>query len=169
MGLTKNCHLYRENASWQPPYGNINHFKHGMRNSRIYNIWRAMRQRCNNSRASNYKNYGGRGIEVCCEWNNSFISFYDWAMQNGYEDTKTIDRINVNGDYTPCNCRWATYREQNNNRRNNRSVKLDGEEHTLGQWSQITGVSLPTIWARLDRGWTVREALTNNRHLTTKE
>ena len=136
-----------------------NNYRHGMRYTRLYNIWRSMNQRCRNPKSYNYERYGGRGITVCEEW-HQFIPFRDWAMKNGYADNLTIDRKDTNGNYEPGNCRWATPKEQANNKRSNRHIELDGVSHTLAEWEGITGIKLNTIWARLDRGWPAERALT---------
>lgn len=104
--------------------------KHGQWNTRIYRIYYAMKQRCNNPKCAAYGYYGGRGIKVCIEWENDFQTFYNWAMSHGYADDLSIDRIDVNGNYEPSNCRWATATEQSFN-------KTKGKDNSLG----IVGVS----------------------------
>ena len=91
-------------------------YKHGMWKTRLYNIWKKMKDRCYNPNANNYRYYGGKGVKVCEEW-HSFQPFYEWAMANGYADNLSIDRISGFGNYEPNNCRWATYTEQNRNRK----------------------------------------------------
>ncbi len=91
--------------------------RHGMSGTRLYRIWTGMKTRCENQNADNYKYYGERGISVCDEWKEDFDTFAKWALKTGYKDSLTIDRINVNGNYEPKNCRWVTMAEQNKNKR----------------------------------------------------
>lgn len=136
---------------------------HGMTNSRLYGIYNNMKQRCCDKNNRSYKRYGGRGITVCDEWlsnNNGFINFYNWAMENGYQDNLSIDRINNDGNYEPSNCRWVTMLEQANNRRDNRYITYNGETKNIAQWSEQLGVNHMTLRGRLARGWSVEKTLT---------
>lgn len=103
---------------------------------RIYKIWQGLRQRCNNPNCRDYPFYGGRGIAVCEEWNKSSAAFIEWALANGYEDSLSIDRIDVNGDYCPSNCRWATETQQAQNKRlpKNNKVGYKGIHLDRGQY-----------------------------------
>ena len=124
--------------------------KHKQSNNRIYYEWNNMKNRCYNPNYAEYKNYGGRGISVCEEWLKSFANFYDWAINNGYSDNLTIDRINVNGNYCPDNCRWVTIEAQCNNKRNNRFITYKGKTQTVSQWSKEIGMSEKLLLWRLN-------------------
>lgn len=102
---------------------------------RIRNIWRGMRYRCNNPKTNCYHRYGGRGIKVCDEWNNSFNRFMVWAILNGYSDDLTLERVNNNGNYEPDNCTWIPILDQANNRRDTYKVWAFGELKTFKDWS----------------------------------
>lgn len=132
---------------------------HGMSNTKLFAVWNSMKQRCLNQNSKSYKNYGGRGITVCQEWQEDFQTFYDWAMANGYQEGLEIDRIYVNGNYEPDNCRWVTSKKNNNNRRNNAKIKIGGEEHTAAEWSEITGIHRNTILDRFNSGKPPEEIL----------
>ena len=126
---------------------------HGQTKTRLHRIWSSMKQRCNYPNARCFELYGGRGITVCDEWSNSFEAFRDWALANGYAEGLTIDRINVNGNYEPSNCRWATFKEQENNRTNNRKVTYKGKEYTLSKLAEELHISSATLAWRLNHGW----------------
>jgi hypothetical protein len=127
---------------------------------RLYGIWNGMKSRCFRETDEAYKNYGARGITVCSEWANDFKAFYDWSMNNGYEDDLSIDRIDVDGDYEPNNCRWATLEKQSRNRRSNHFVEINGETKTLTEWAELSGVSCSAIRVRIKRGWSGEQLLT---------
>lgn len=136
--------------------------KHNKFGTRIYNLWGNMNYRCNNERSDHYQYYGGRGIKVCDEW-QEFEPFYDWAMSHGYSDDLTIDRIDVNGNYCPENCRWVTPKEQANNRRNTRYLTYNGETKCVKDWENETGIQSVIIKHRIDYyGWNVEMALTES-------
>ena len=111
-------------------------YSSGKKIHRLYQSWTHLIHRCYNKNSNNFAGYGGRGIRVCEDWRNTFESFRDWALANGYADNLTIDRIDVNGNYEPTNCRWATAIQQGRNRRNNVRYKAFGEEKTIREWSE---------------------------------
>ena len=149
-GRTKSCGcLFNEG----------NNKKHGDRGTRLYTIWKGIRERCNTPSCISYPRYGGRGIKVCDEWKD-YTLFKAWALSHGYDDGLTIDRIDVNGDYEPQNCRWATYKEQARNKRNNHFLSYEGKMLTLAEWSEITGIKIGTLHSRIKSGWTIEKALT---------
>ena len=133
---------------------------HELSNSRIYGIYRGMISRCYKKYSNNYNRYGGRGITICKEWLDDFMNFYKWAMENGYYDDLSIDRIDVNGNYCPENCRWATAKEQANNTRSTVFLTYNGQTKSASEWSRITGISRNTITRRKRSGWTDEECLT---------
>lgn len=125
-----------------------------MSHTRLHNIWLTMRQRCQNPNCSAYHKYGAKGISVCSEW-EKFENFRDWAFSNGYTDVLTLDRINFTGDYEPRNCRWATQKEQQNNRSNNVMLTYRGQTKSIYEWSETTGISPRVLYDRKYRGWNV--------------
>ena len=152
LGNIKSCGCLREDIP--------NGLKHGMKDTRLYRIWQAMKNRCRNKNTINYKHYGGKGVKVCKDWQD-FMSFYEWAMAHGYNDTLSIDRINSNGNYEPSNCRWATQKMQVNNCSRNRILEFKGEKHTVSEWGEITGIGKNNISNRINqKGWSIEKALT---------
>lgn len=140
--------------------------KHGMIGTRIYTVWLNMKRRCTNPDYKNYKNYGGRGITVCEEW-QEFEPFYEWAMENGYKEEilpngknrLTLDRINTNGNYEPSNCRWVDVKVQANNTTQNHIIEYKGKTYTLTQLCEEFNLSIHCISWRLRNGWGIEEAI----------
>jgi hypothetical protein len=124
---------------------------HGMTNTRPYYIWSSMRERCFNPNSQAYSNYGGRGITVCQEWKDDFMSFYNWAINNGYTDELSIDRIDVNGNYCPENCRWITMYEQQNNKRTSVMITYNGKTQNLKMWCDELNLNYDAIRCRYQK------------------
>jgi hypothetical protein len=131
---------------------------HGKSRTTLYRRWAHMIGRCYNPRDKRYPLYGGRGISVCEQWRD-FYNFYLWAINNGYSKSLTLDRIDPHGNYESQNCRWVTWKKQQNNRTNNRFIKCFGIKRTCQEWSEITGIKESTIRWRLDNNWSVEKAL----------
>ena len=125
-----------------------------------------MKYRCAQPKYDKYQYYGERGIEVCPEWADSFDAFEGWALEHGYKEGLTLDRIDNNGNYCPDNCRWVTMKEQANNRSSNHFITYNGETKTIQQWVEETGVTYSAIKQRLKSGWDVERVLTEPNHKT---
>lgn len=126
--------------------------KHKMSRTRLYETWQGMKGRCYNPNDTRYDRYGGRGITVCDEWRYDFVVFCDWAMQNGYADNLTIDRIDNDKGYSPDNCRWADTETQCRNRSSNVNITIGKSTRTLTEWCEIFEMDYKTVYARYKRG-----------------
>ena len=124
---------------------------HKMSGTRLYEIWQGIKKRCYNPHDVRYDRYGGRGIKVCDEWREDFSAFYGWAMQNGYDETLTIDRIDNDGDYCPENCSWSNPQEQARNRSSNIRITIGNATKTLTEWCEIFQVDSKVVFARYHR------------------
>ena len=145
-GLVKSC-------------GCIVKTRNGKSKTKLFVSYKHMIDRCYRVNDISYKNYGGRGIIVCDDWKNDFMSFYNWAIENGYKDGLTIDRINTNGNYEPTNCRWVSMQIQQNNRSNNRILEYKGQRKTITQWAKFCGLSYRNLHYRLKNGYSVEQAI----------
>lgn len=141
--------------------------------SKLNNHYNAMKQRCYCCNNINYKYYGGRGIKVCDEWTNTekvstaqqhhvskgYLAFQEWALSHGYEEGLTLDRIDVNKDYSPDNCRWVSMEIQNNNTRKNHFLTYNGKTQSLADWCKELNLNYNTTKTRLNRShWSVERA-----------
>lgn len=153
-GASKSCGCYRRQRASEAST------RYACKDQRLYTIWAGMCYRCEDPKHPSYSLYGGRGVKVCDEWKEDFDCFARWAYQAGYHDKLTLDRIDVDGDYCPVNCRWATPKEQANNRRTCVYIEYAGKSQTATQWAEEFNISPSTLLGRLRCGWSVEAALT---------
>lgn len=130
---------------------NLGRTTHDLSDQKIYKIWQGIKSRCYNKNNNSYCNYGERGIIMCDEWKNDFISFYNWALTSNYAEHLTIERIDVNGNYEPSNCKFADIKEQCNNRRTNIKITIGNKTLTLTQWCEFFEIDYGTVIARYRR------------------
>ena len=136
-------------------------YKHGSCKTRLYSIWHSMKCRCYYKGDRCYATYGGKGITICDEWRNDFAAFQRWANANGYSDDLTIDRIDVQKGYSPDNCRWATDKEQANNKENTVFITYDGCTKSLSKWAEKFSIPRHVLYSRIMHcGWDVKRAFT---------
>ncbi|WP_392355831.1 hypothetical protein PSR14_31170 (plasmid) [Bacillus sp. A01H] len=165
-GNTKSCgclnaELVKKRAAEKSIMGRV-------KEERLYRIWQSMKQRCYDKNSCEFERYGKRGITICEEWTSNYYAFKEWAIQNGYSNSLSIDRINVNGDYTPENCKWSTPKEQANNRRNSWFLVYKGKKQTLAEWSDELKIPYACLYRRLKSNWPIEKAFTKpSRKLTT--
>lgn len=162
-GNTKSCGCLKTETTTKKNKSNTSY--HGESNTRLYRCYKSMIYRCCNSKCKDYIHYGGRGIQICDMWKKSFDAFKDWALANGYKEDLTIDRIDVNGNYEPSNCRWISMHDQQYNKREsnyvfNKIIKYNGEEHTLREWSNLVNIPYKVLRIRYLRGWSIDKIFT---------
>lgn len=144
-GNTKSCGCYNKEIAIST------NTTHSFSKTKLYGVWLGMRRRCHNQNDKKYNLYGGRGITVCPAWRNDFKIFYDWAINNGYAETLTIDRIDVNGNYEPNNCRWVNWKEQARNKRNNHIVEINNQKLTLVEFAEKYHLNYSTVLTNIHR------------------
>ena len=150
-GCTLSCGcLQKERVS-------ISNSKHNKSLSKLYGVWSSMKSRCYNKNNDKYKNYGGRGISVCNDWRNDFSKFFSWAKNNGYKKGLTIDRIDVNGNYGPENCRWVDYKQQARNKTTNIKIMFQGKLIGMSEVAEILGIKYSRFVWRYKSGKTFDE------------
>lgn len=135
--------------------------KHGLSKHPLYNCLSQIVIRCYCEHRHDYKYYGGRGVTVCDEWRKSFLTFYDWAISNGWQKGLQLDRIDTLKGYSPDNCRWTTSKVNNNNRRDNKLITAFGKTQSASLWAEETNIGRKTIIYRIEKfNWKPEEALT---------
>ena len=154
-GHTLSCGCYQKTAA------SIAKKTHGMTKTRLYRIYRHMKERCYSPSCRYYADYGGRRIHICNEWLDDFMNFYSWAINNGYSENLSIDRIDNNKGYFPNNCRWVTAQVQCNNRRSNIYLEYLGESKTLADWARMLGIKYSSLVGRWDKGIKAPEIFQN--------
>ena len=153
QGSTKSCGCLKSELSAKRL------LTHGNRHTPEYASWAHMKQRCTNPSCKDYRNYGGRGISICQKWLDSFESFYK-DMGKRPTPSHSLERIDVNGNYEPSNCTWATKRQQSLNTRRNTFYTFNHQTLTLSDWAKDTGINRLTLLGRIQRGWPIEKALT---------
>lgn len=128
---------------------------------KLYGVWCGMKSRCYNPNSTYFKRYGGRGIEMHDDWKDNYQSFRSWALENGYKEGLSIDRINNDEGYYPSNCQWVDSVAQANNRSTNRLFTMNGETHNLTEWAKLSGINYKTLYNRIfTAGWDFERAIT---------
>lgn len=133
--------------------------KHGQSGTKLYEVWKAMKQRTQSPQSQAFEDYGGRGIDICEEWATDFEAFYNWAMENGYQEGLSIDRKDNERGYYPDNCRWTTRKKQNRNTRKNRYITYKGYTHTISEWEEMLLLGKNVLRMRLEKGWSIEKAI----------
>jgi len=157
-GKTRSCGCYQRERTSQT---RLKHgfSKKGSESTRLYRIWSAMKYRCYNPKSNHYNRYGGRGITVCDEWKDNFICFYEWAINNGYNDSLTIERKDYNGNYCPENCCWATWKQQAINRSSTRFVEYKGKQMSIKDLAIELNINYDTLINRVNNGWSIEKII----------
>lgn len=124
---------------------------HHQAKTRLYKIWAGIKKRCYNKKSKSYKDYGARNIVLCKDWEKDFMNFYNWAITNGYNDTLTIERIDINKNYEPTNCKWIPKAEQSRNKRGNILVEHNGKIKLLRDWCKELNLQYNTLYMGLKR------------------
>lgn len=149
-GKTQSCGCLHKESSKVNLTMNHSHKQSG---TTLHNKWIAMKGRCYNKNNPKYYRYGERGIEVYEGWRTNFVEFRDWAIKNGYEEGLSLERKDVDGDYSPDNCEWIPFKDQANNRRLTKWVEYNGEKINLKQLSIKTGINYGTLSRRYNNGY----------------
>jgi len=159
-GHTTSCGCYKHSDEYLKKMGN-GHKTHGDSKSKLYQIWRLIRVSCNCPTHRFYKDFGGKGIKVCSEWND-YETFKTWALENNYEDGLLLDRIDLNYNFEPENCFWTTLKEKNKRKKNNVFITYNGETHCLSEWANILNINIDTLRSRIFlHNMPLEKALTN--------
>lgn len=154
---TKSCGCLQKKAA------QLANSRHNLKNHKLYGVWSGMKRRCYNENVKQYKDYGGKGVVVCKEWNNDFMCFFRWAILNGWKEGLQLDK-DTKGDgmlYSPENCCFITPKENSNKRSTSKKITYNGETRTVSQWADYFHISLKNLYQRLSRGWSIEKCFTN--------
>ena len=144
-GKSKSCGCGQRNAASKA------NRSHGGSGTRLYRIYKGMKQRCYNQKNHAYHYYGGKGVAICDDWKSDFLKFKKWALESGYNKNMTIDRLNPNGNYSPENCRWVNMQKQQNNKLNSAFVTIGDEKKTIAEWAELNKTNKQTLYSKFYR------------------